>query len=296
MRKSAGLAFLIFFTHTLFAQDEGTIVRRERISRDNGIFLNIGPSVTLGKNIGDYNTGFSIEAGALKRINRIISIGSSLSYVQFKYDADVTKAGDKNVFVGGPYSDDSGTYYEGLYFDINGGNISLISLAANIKLNLIPITDHTRFSIYGFAKPFIASSSRSEVKGPATYLRNYGDSGDAADWQQWDKFDWVAGSAYVKENYGLNVSQDLKAENKITGGIYVGPGIEVFPANSFSAFFQVAVGYTFPITYVSTESFNNSGNQNNLDTFVNSRNIEKYPMLKKGFPSIGFQLGASYNF
>lgn len=300
MRKTLLAGLILFVSLALQAQDEGTIVKRDRIARDKNIFLGLGPSFTLGKNIGDYSAGFSLELGFTKRVNRIFSVGPSLSFVQFDYDPAVTEVGNKNTFIGGPYLDQSvgAYYYEGLYFDLKGGDISLISLTANLKLNAVPIKDNTKFSFYVFAKPFIAYSMRSEVTGTAYYLTNYGDIEDSDEWADGieDVFEWKAGSPYVKQTYDVDVSQDMKEENKVTGGIFIGPGIELFPAKPFTAFFQVAVGYTLPITYVSTEYYNKEGSQNDLSTMVTSGDIEKYPMLKKGFPSIGVQFGVSYNF
>lgn len=294
----SGLILLVSLAAS--AQDEGTIVKRDRIDRDKSIFLGLGPSFTLGKNIGDYSAGFSLELGFTKRVNRILSVGPSLSFVQFNYDPAVTDVGNKNTFIGGPYTDPANgfSYYEGLYIDLSGGDISLLSLAANLKLNAVPIKDNTKFSFYVFAKPFVAYSMRSEVVGEAYYLTNYGDIEDPDEWADGiqDIFDWTAGNRYVKDTYNVDVSQDMKEENKVTGGIFIGPGIELFPTKPFTAFFQVAVGYTLPITYVSTEYYNKEGSQNNLNTIVTNGDIEKYPMLKKGFPSIGVQFGASYNF
>jgi hypothetical protein len=229
-------------------------------------------------------------------LNRILSVGPSLSFVQFDYDPAVTEVGNKNTFVGGPYSNNSGTYYEALYMDLTGGDISLTSLAVNLKFNFVPIKDNTKFSFYFFAKPFVALSTRSEVVGDAYYLANYGDIEDEDDWFIVDQFPWTAGSSYVKSEYDVDVSQDMQEESKITGGIFIGPGIELFPTGKFSAFLQVPIGYTFPITYVSTEYYNKEGSENSLPTIRANGDIEKYPMLKKGFPSIGVQFGASYNF
>ena len=298
MKNSTGLAFfLMVCSFVANAQDEGAIVKRERIAKDKGIFIAIGPSATLGKNIGDYSVGFNIEAGFLKRLNRVFSIGPSISYVKFNYDAEVTQVGSKNAYIGGPYQDQNGfSFFEGLVFALDGGDISLLSAALNLKLNVIPVKDNSKFSVYGFAKPFISYSNRTEVTGTTTYATNYGDPQNTNDWFIEDEFPWRAGSTYVKNTYGFDVSQDLKEESKVTGGIFIGPGIEFAPAKKLSGFFQIAVGYTFPISYISTEAYNTEGNQNNLDTFVDSGDIEKYPIQSKGFPSISFQLGASYNF
>ena len=84
MTKFTCLAiFLMVCSIVLRAQDEGTIVKRERIERSSNIFVSGGPSFTLGKNIGDYSTGFSIEAGYQKRLNRVLSIGPSFFLPEF---------------------------------------------------------------------------------------------------------------------------------------------------------------------------------------------------------------------
>lgn len=82
---------LIFFSASVSAQDEGTIVKRERINRHNNVFISVGPSFTFGKNIGDYNTGYNFEAGYLKRVNRLLSVGPSISYLNFEYDRSVVE-------------------------------------------------------------------------------------------------------------------------------------------------------------------------------------------------------------
>jgi hypothetical protein len=298
MRKSLFLAGLVLtFAYSLQAQDEGTIVKRERIARENSVYLALGPSFTLGKNIGDYSAGFNIEAGFTKRVNRVFSVGPSLSFVQFDYDPAVTEVGNKNTYIGGPYEDiNDELYYAAFYVDLTGGDISLTSLAVNLKFNFVPIKDNTKFSFFFFAKPYVALSTRSEVVGEAYVLSNYGDIEDENDWYIRDQFAWTAGSQYAQSKYGISVSQDLKKESKVTGGIYIGPGVELFPNSKFSAFLQVAIGYTFPITYVSTEYYNKEGSENDLDTIFENGDINKYPMLKKGFPSIGVQFGCSYNF
>ena len=297
MKKITCLAGCLFLlsVNFLFAQDEGVISKRERIDRSKGIFIGLGPSFTLGKNIGDYSVGFNIEAGFVQRMNRVLSIGPSLSYLSFKYDPEET--GFNNIFIGGPYPDgQGGTYHEGLYFDLTGGKLSLISLAINLKLNLIPVKDDSKISVYAFAKPFLTLASREAVKGTGILLQNYRDNKSYVDWQnKIDKFTWEAGNKYVQDEYGIEVSDKLKKESRVTGGIFVGPGLELFPAGKVSAFVQASIGYTFPVSYISTKVYENSENYgNDLNVFL--EDIEDYPMTEKGFPSFNLQFGVSFNF
>jgi len=301
-----GLVLLI--THTLSAQDEGAIVKRERIDLSEGMFIGIGPSFTLGKNIGDYSTGINIEAGYVKRLNRVFSIGPSLSFVSFNYDPEKTKAENAADLYTGRANDindwherfDAGglppnqQWDYGYLLNLEGGNISMFSLALNLKINFIPVTNNSKFSVYGFAKPFIASAKRGDVSGVGTrYI--YEAYEDFENDQLY--YDTADDTWYVDEDADGVDNTDkwgpgadfpaLSSEKKITGGIFVGPGIEVMPGRKFSFYGQVAFGYTLPISYVSTESFPKT---------ITSYLDPKFPIVEKGFPSVNIQLGASLNF
>ena len=63
MKRIFCLAGLLLSAYTIVAQDEGVIQKRERIDRSKSVFLGLGPSFTLGENIGDYSVGFNVEAG-----------------------------------------------------------------------------------------------------------------------------------------------------------------------------------------------------------------------------------------
>lgn len=257
------------------AQDEGAIVKKERIDRSQGFFFGLGPSFTLGKNIGDYSTGFNVEVGFQKRLNRVFSIGPSLSYLSFKYDPEAAE-GAAGAFI--QYIDDvnSPYYWEGYTIELTGGDLSLISLALNLKLNFVPIKDDSKISVYAFAKPFVTYASRTDVSGSSTYLKTTDPDG-LTDWEIIDD-----DILWDSEDYPI-----LAADSEITGGIFIGPGLEFTPAKKVSFFIQAAFGYTFPITYVSTESYDET-----FDSYYN----EEFPMVKEGFPSVNIQAGMSFNF
>ncbi len=287
------------------AQDEGAIVKRERIEKDNGIFLGLGPSFTLGKNIGDYSVGFNIEAGFQKRLNRVFSIGPSISYLNFSYDPEVTNV-DRGAYIGvgdpsnwrDKYGFQSLAYDYGYVISLEGGDLSLFSLALNLKLNFIPIKDNTVFSFYGFAKPFISIVSRKEVTGTDqrwTYeiredLNGTASTSDDVLFFNLGDDTWYRDFGYSDDGigeWGPDQYEALNSDTEITGGIFVGPGIEIMPSKSFSFFLQAAFGYTFPVTYVGTQSY---------DTTIESYLDEEFPMTKKGFPSVNIQFGVSFNF
>ncbi|HMG94579.1 MAG TPA: hypothetical protein VK589_31185 [Chryseolinea sp.] len=307
MTKFTYLAFLVACSFVVCGQDEGTIVKRERIDRSKNIFLGFGPSFTLGENIGDYSVGYNVEAGFLKRVNRVLSIGPSVSYIAFAYDPEKTKAENaEDLYVGTSYDingwhdryDQAGLNPDqewdfGWLLNLEGGNISLLSLALNLKFNLIPITDKSVFSIYGFAKPFISWANRTAVTGSGQryiyeayedevneLLYPYPPYSEVNIWYLDDGEDGV-------DPWGPTQIPALAEESKITGGIFVGPGVEFNPAKKVSIYAQAAFGYTFPVSYVSTESYPKT-----VQSYVNP----EFPIVEKGFPSVNVQLGVSFNF
>ena len=302
MKMSTGLAFLmILVTSLTYAQDEGVIMRKERINRSSSVFIGFGPSFTLGKNIGDYSTGINFEAGFLKRVNRVLSIGPSISYIGFSYDPAKTKAetaADLYTGVAGNIN----TWHErydqyglppnyqwdyGYLLNLEGGDIALLSLAVNLKLNFIPITDHTKFSIYGFAKPFITSATRKAVSGTGEryVYEAYEDETTNQLYYATDDNIWYPDG--VVDEWGPDTFPAMKEETVITGGIFIGPGVEFMPAGRVSIFAQAAFGYTFPVSYVSTESY-----EKTIESYTNP----VFPIVKKGFPSVNIQVGLSINF
>ena len=310
MRRSIGLAFLLSACSFLvFAQDEGAIVKKERIDRSQGFFIGFGPSFTLGDNIGDYSVGFNFEAGFQKRLNRVFSIGPSISYLSFKYDPEVTNV-DRGGYEGTGDPLEWGTKYNlpnldyrfGYLLDLKGGDLSLISLSLNLKLNFIPIKDDSKISLYGFAKPFISFASRTEVNGTDeryTYETYEDDGGTATindDFLYYNLGDdtWYRDYSYSIDDdtpgvgeWGPDPYEALSSETAVTGGIFIGPGIEIVPAKAVSIFVQAAFGYTFPVSFVSTGSY-----EPTIESYVD----ENFPMVKEGFPSINLQMGVSFNF
>lgn len=275
MKKSFLLVLLLTVFFYSNAQDEGVIVKKERLTLSRSIFIGGGPSFTLGKNVGDYSTGLNFEAGYVSRLNRVLSIGGSLSYSSFKYDPAKT---DLNNGYIGLVDDGFGYYHYELYtIELEGGDITMMSAALNLKFNIIPVTDNSKFSIYGFAKPFVTSVKRDEVEGYSDYYTNYGDPAILEDWylEQEDVY-------WGPDDYDV-----LKSESKITGGIVIGPGIEVLPAGKVSFFAQAGFSYTFPISIVSTESYDNT-----VEDYLN----EDFPMSEEGFPTINVQFGVTFNF
>lgn len=266
------LASLLFCLPFLFAhaQDEGAVVKKERIQKDKGIFVGGGISILGGNNLGDYSNGINFEAGYTKRLNRIVSIGASLSYLKFAYDPARSTQPDANTGITKDFYYDTSapSIDEGYLLTLTGGDVSMISLAANLKFNFVPVMDNSVISVYGFAKPFISSATVSSITGLGEYY--YFDTG-LNDWQADASSD--ATGAY-------------SSQSSITGGIFIGPGIEINPAKPISIFVQASFGYTFPMDVVSTQSYSN-------DWAVLTDN--KFPLSSLGFTSINFSAGVSFN-
>lgn len=294
------LSFSLILSLPAFSQDEGLIQKKERLAKSNSIVLGVGPSFTLGKNIGDYSTGFNFEAGYVRRLNRILSVGASLSYTKFKYDPDVTNDVGGNAYTG--IGDPNGwnnkyglseDFIYGYTLELEGGDLAMTSLAVNIKLNFVPIKDGTKFSVYGFVRPFVSSVSRTEVNGYSVryFFETYEDFGssyydydDLLFYNQGDET-WYPDGA--EGSWGPDDYPALKSDTEITGGVAIGPGIEFMPNSTVSISLQASFGYTFPITFVSTKSY---------DSDLESYSDEEFPMTKKGFPSLNLQFGVSFNF
>lgn len=252
------------------AQEEGDVVTRQRIVHDKCLFVGGGFSRVLGNNFGDYSTGMNVEGGFIKRLNRVLSLGGSMMYSHFKYDPSILQKPPApyedpvNFFYG---YDNSSNEIGSLVF-LAGGNLSLISLSGNIKINFIPVKDNSVVSVYAFAKPFAIYSSVSSVTGRTLdYIRDL----TTGDW----------GSPVGQKN--LSYGND----NGFSGGVLLGPGIEFFPGKKISYFAQASYGYTFPIAFVSTRSYS-QGIENLSDP--------RFPKKELGFTSINFAAGVSYNF
>src|SRR6185295_16050832 len=77
------------------------------------------------------------------------------------------------------YGYDANSNEIGAQLYLSGGNISLISLAANLKLNLVPVKDNSVISVYAFAKPFITNARLSDLSGTS---KNYVRDAVTGDW------------------------------------------------------------------------------------------------------------------
>jgi len=268
------ILFLIPLGFFVNAQDEGAITKRKRIERDKSIF--IGGGISNATSLADYSIGINFEGGFVKRVNRVLSIGGSISYLNFNYDPNITSSriapANINTFPSNFYYSstaltDPAFIDEGFLISISGSDLSVISLAANIKLNFVPIKENTKISVYGFAKPFVANATSSGGNVTLDGVLYNSQTGNL------DKFP------------GGTFRESFPEESVITGGIFLGPGVEFFPNSPISFFLQASFGYTFPVGQFSIKSLN--------------RDIDKWPdplpSTSLGFTSINFSGGVAFN-
>jgi hypothetical protein len=284
MKKLLALiGFVLAITSAAYAQDEGTVEVKDRFERDKTVYFSFGPAFTLGENLGDYSTGLNFESGFLKRSNRLLSWGPSLSYLGFAYDDSKTYP-----YYYDPENDQA---YE---LDQDGGNVNIISLGLNLKLNFIPVSDNTVFSIYGIVNPFVSFVYRKEVIQKASM---YVDEDEVTGEYDGVYKTFVGNVIYSPKNY-----PSLASENKISGGAHLGFGLEFMPAKKISAFLQATFSYTLPITYISTESFLKAEDQyedeNNTIYYDAYKTLflDDFPIVKEGFSAVSIKVGMAFNF
>ena len=287
------------------AQEEGPAVARSRFDKPNTINIALGISFTFGQNVGDYNQGYNLEAGFQHRLNKLISVGGFLSQVKFNYDPSKSptspQAGD--LFSGEEpdlqISANSSQTYRDLYIvpadytfrhgyqlSFGGGDLSLTSIGGNIRFDLIPYSEKFPLSLYFLARPYLTLANRTEVYGTATrYLyQAYVDPESGLVLNTNDETWYPDG--YIEEWGVQGGFNELKAKTNITAGLQVGPGIEIRPSSTVSIFAQTLIGYTLPVSFVSTSSFERS---------LAGYRDKSFPIVNEGFPSLAIQIGVGFN-
>jgi hypothetical protein len=259
------------------AQDEGTIAKKERVTRGKSVYFFAGPSFRFGNNDGDYSGGLQLEAGYLARLNRIVSVGPSLSFSKFKYDESISDSyGNKdatgnNIFMNA---------YEIFIVELQGGDLTHFSAGLDVKIDFIPMTDSRRFNVYGLVKPFLLLSNRKEVSATVEY------------WQQNNLGDppseWYYSGPTESVNSGTTGYSQWGAKTEFSGGVNLGIGAEYSLPSGISFSVQSSLRMTLPVTYVNTSAFN--------PTIQSGYLPPEYPLVKDGFTTLNISLGAVYRF
>jgi len=279
MRIRFLLLFIALTTyHVVFAQDEGTITKKVRVTRGKSAYFFAGPSYRFGSNDGDYSGGLNLEAGYLVRLNRIVSVGPSLSFSKFSYDESISDSfGDEDATGNNIFTD---AYVVNIVY-MEGGDLTHFSAGFDVKIDFIPMADDRKFNVYGLVKPFVLLSSRADV------------SATVEPWQM-----PVLGDP-PSEYYYTGPPDDFLdsetdgysrwgAEKEFSGGLNLGVGGEYSLPSGLSFLAQASFRMTLPITYVNTSAFDPS--------IATGYYHPDYPFVKEGFTTLNISLGVSYRF
>jgi len=282
MRKyNWSLLLLALLTYsTTKAQDEGTLSKMERVSTSKSFYLFGGPSYKFGGNNGDYCCGLNLEAGYLKRVNRILSIGPALSFTRFFYDESISDSfGDSDASGNNIYQVDGG--YEVYVVYLEGGDLNFFSAGFNLKFDFIPYEEGKKISFYGIVKPYLLVSKRSELTASVElwFANENNPLDDPAGWSGGDEIDDLS-----PETPGL---ERWAADTEVTAGTNLGIGAELALPSGFGLFLQSTVGLTLPITYINTSEFSPT------DAGYYHKD---YPFVKKGFTTLNIAIGVAYHF
>jgi hypothetical protein len=175
-------------------------------------------------------------------------------------------------------------YYTGsqaqyLIVNLSGGDIRQFSLGAVVKINFVPIKSNTVASVYALAAPSLVLSNLDEVQSNINFFDHPTDN----------DYDQVNNDSFVL----------AESQSKTAGGINFGIGVEFFPTNLFSFYIQTGLGYTFPVPFVDTSLYG----KHTLDVDSYNPFDKVLPLPKnfplsddKGFTTLNFQLGLTYNF
>jgi len=286
-----------------YGQDEGPAVARARFDYPNALVVSAGLTRVYNKNVGNYTWGKSFDFSYSRRLNRVISVGGSVSHSEFDYDPTKTPVTptSENLYQGFDYDAqlestsaltykdlyaiaDNYEFLKGFQLTLEGGRVALTSIGLQLKIDLIPLSEKTPFSVYLLARPFVAISRRGAVTGKGTmYLyqatvkdNNFTTTTD----EKWYPTKYT-------EIWGPQNYKALEAVTVLTGGLQFGPGIEWRPGKRVSIQLNTLMGYTLPVSFVSTRSY-----EKTLASYTNP----EFPMVKKGFPALGLYAGVAWNF
>jgi hypothetical protein len=271
------------FAARVRAQEVADVDINSRFKKDQGVYAGLNFAGVLGKTLGDYGGGFGLEVGYMRRLNKLVSLGAGISTLSFRYDAAKTYKYYYDI------PDD-----QEIQLSLHGGNVNLISLGINAKINFIPVSDASKFSVYGIVSPYISVYTRGALSGQGDYYNNNGNAiyNIYSSTSTWDGSNFPA----------------LKKASGVTGGANLGFGVEWLPARTISYFLQATVGLTGPISYVSSESYLHNedkysdGSTPPLTLYGDSESLKKsyfndnFPIVKKSFTTATIRFGVAFNF
>lgn len=279
------LVFIALCFHTSWAQEEGTLTKKERIINGKSIYLLAGPSFRFN-NKSDYSGGLNLEAGFLKRLNRITSVGGSLTFSKFNFDQSLSNSFENSDAIGNNvFLEDGG--YETYVVYMEGGNLNLFSVGLDFKIEFIPFSEDRKFSAFGLIKPFFLVSGRSAVSASTEIWYP-----DVVPYKLPMDSDpnnnWSGGDPYEKLSSETPGLERWAADTEFSGGVGLGVGLDYSLKSNIKIFMQSTIKFTLPITHIKTNAFLPSRN----DGYYHP----DYPFVKEGFSTINLAIGVSYYF
>ncbi|HRG79206.1 MAG TPA: hypothetical protein PL167_06330 [Cyclobacteriaceae bacterium] len=276
------LVFIALCLQASWAQEEGTLTKKERIVNGKSIYLLAGPSFRFN-NKSDYSGGLNLEAGFLKRLNRITSVGASLNYSKFNFDQSLSNSFENADAIGNnAFLEDGG--YEVYVVYMEGGNLNFLSVGLDFKLEFIPFSEERKISAYGLIKPFILVSKRSNVSASTELW--YSNTNPFI--LPYDPDNWSGGDPYENLSSDTPGLERWAADTEFSGGLGLGAGFDYSIKSNIKIFMQSTLKFTLPITHIKTNSFPPSRN----DGYYHP----DYPFVKEGFSTINLSVGVSYYF
>lgn len=259
------------------SQDEGSIIKKSRIAKGNHLFVNIGTSFPLSK--ADYKPGLCIEMGHLFQMNRIVSIGPSVSFAKYQYNSAIpSNSPTPDTKKDNIYYEDGGYQINVVYFD--GGDLSMLSLGLNVRANIVVPGKEYGLTIYGIAKPSVLYSTYSDVKAKVDiWYTNNIPPDPPADWQ-------ISESVSI-DKYSTGYGYWSK-ESKVTAGMNLGFGCEYATQSGWGFNIQSTVGLIPTVRHINTSEFKNS-----IEAGYNS---PSFPLVNKGFSTVNLTAGVSFRF
>ncbi|MBA4055775.1 MAG: hypothetical protein C0490_13750 [Marivirga sp.] len=272
---------LLFIVEQSTAQEEAVIAVKSRLEKSNSLHFNLGSANSLGQT--NYRGGTLVGLGYQKRINRIVSIGVSITYASYRTDyADYMTGKYKDARWGNNlqptnfYYTDSQAQY--ILVNLSGGNLNHVNISPVVKINFVPIMSNTLASFYGLVSPGLVVSTVGRVESNINF------------------FDHPSIEEYKQVNN--DSFESSAAQTKLTGGISISAGVEFFPTSLFSFYIQTGLGYSFPVPFVDTALYQKRVlEKDEFNPFDDYPLSADYPISHdKGFTTWNFQLGITYNF
>lgn len=278
MKKEFLVLCLSVAVTNAFGQDEGAISRKSRTPVSKTFLISGGPSYRFLNNSGDYSSGITVDATISRRMNRVLSLGVSLSYSAFGYDEGISDSfGDPQAEGNNVFYEEGGYQARVIYFD--GGALRMLSAGLNAKLNLVPFREN-KLLPYITLQALVMSANRTAITATSETYYYANIPPEPVDL-------WVLSATEFLDS-GSPGRGHWASRSRLSGGGSFSAGAETVLSSKIGFFLQTSVTFTFPLSYINTSEFPATLQ----DGYFNS----EFPLVEKSFTSLNVTIGISYNF